>query len=1455
MFNLRKNNLTSKFVTILLVTLISINSILPLMNLSEFNSLNDSNDNNQIEVDPFELKDLNTNSFGFAPWWDHSYEHRRLINITNPYPYSFTDYGVSVSFYYADLIQDGKIQNDLDDIRIVEKGILRSYYIKKDYPSPNFVNIWFDTNISANSIESDTYLYFGNPTANNNEANDPSESFGWIKNGDFELDVNTTSKFIPYGWNFSHNPVDQIKGVSNPYPTESSSSATSYDFFVNKLIDNPQGGERVAQGDYSYKFGALSPTLPDGVVNDYASTFFSYPFTVPTVKDGGKISMSFFRNVRTHRFERPKNMGEINKDGYFIRILNGTSNYVSNPDNHDDTAISPSFQNYIESNDGYAYYNVPAKKWNDPTLLLDFPGHATIIDTMSDSGLDGELTGYINYDITAYMGKKIYFEFGVWGDESNADKKEKSAFFQVDDLGFNYTLSASINEIQDRTSDITISTRDIDGLVLTNVEIFIVNESARGTSNFIVESGVSSSIDGSVTFENILNGAYNITANYTLDGNDYELYNSTKFNQITYNFTGKSYDIDIALDVWTIDFEITDWDSIPLSYGFINVSDEKDGNFLKTLTLDNDGKATFRWKTDPDFYYEVFYDNDDYVGAPFLLNESYIYRSSYLTDRMQSHNIFINETNLKSSSSSQYEIQELVYTDGSQTIFSNKKIIKANITLANMNDQISNVSIYYVDKDNSTGEGDENLILFKDNYDFDSHSDFISLDIAKTNNSKLISESFDVHGLFLIVSGRNNTECNGLVTIDLLESTNIRNVTALSRLDIRVININQLFPEGAPIDSLIKVSDDSSQALVNLTSIAVRDGYSYGQNNGYEIPFWFFRGRTYNFSIDVLNITDVSFNVTYMSPENQWRPISNTGIKNYNYTFYESGSITFNIIFESVLNLTHYDTTFYNSSGTTQATWGEFLNYSIDFYFTDDGGDNWYPITNPSSTCSVEITTPGNDEILLRTIMTSHGNGTFSIAINSSIFSADYSYKYYYISIIGNNPGYPPPNEKTFLVRLNSIPTEMTAHDYETLSEINNNKIIVYFDELINISVRYSILSSGISLEGAILSYVWIGLSPIIISSDPINQGYFTFTIDTFDAQTIGLKIISLTARYENYSQITNYLIYLDILPRLTMINGNEDLEYVNKQIWVQNAHLFNFVYEDLVRSTIIGDLDVATYIWQEVDNFGDIIEGRDGSGTLYENANNTYSLDFETEIKSVGYYLLYITLQKENYEIKSALINMQIKLREFSLDATNIENNQLNTDQGDDLEITINLIDESRDDIQLENATVYLEMLGIRYDFNETSAGEYRFTLKTNNIEAFFMSQIYSAKITIQKDNFTTQEIPISITIKMEEIFPGMPTFYFILIISSIVAVMASAGIYRGVQQARIPKHVKRIRKIKKAIKSKKGITEISIPSKQKIFIKLFGNDWKAIGLSVEDSLNMKEYKLKKNSLEGEER
>jgi hypothetical protein len=155
---------------------------------------------------------------------------------------------------------------------------------------------------------------------------------------------------------------------------------------------------------------------------------------------------------------------------------------------------------------------------------------------------------------------------------------------------------------------------------------------------------------------------------------------------------------------------------------------------------------------------------------------------------------------------------------------------------------------------------------------------------------------------------------------------------------------------------------------------------------------------------------------------------------------------------------------------------------------------------------------------------------------------------------------------------------------------------------------------------------------------------------------------------------------------------------------------------------------------------------------------------------------------------------------------------------------------------------------MGQEHIFNETSAGVYELTISTTNINTFLAPRTFSALLSVEMANFTSQQLQITITVKMEEIWPGMPTFYFILIFASIVGVLGSVVAYRVIQRARIPKHVKKIRKVKSLIKSKKKISDIGyIPTKAQMIAKIFGDDWKEIGFSLEEVLGIQDLKSKK--------
>ncbi|MBY8991698.1 MAG: hypothetical protein KGD58_13200 [Candidatus Lokiarchaeota archaeon] len=1390
-------------------------------------------------------QDLKSSVLGNDTWWDASFGYRKLLKITNPNNFNISNYGISVSFNYMELA--GKIQSSLDDIRIVENGIERKYYVVKDYPSTSFATIYFDTNISQSSTEYDTYMYF-NKTVGSNEASGILDSFGWVKNGDFELDNSTAQHFEPYGWTFSHDQVDQIQDISNAREAVNHSD-TSYAFFENNLVsidDLDLSAERVESGYYAYKWGGLGDMLPQISCQDYVGTFYSYPFKVPII-EGGEISLNVFRNVRTFMFEDPaSSLPTISEDGYFLRICNGSgSKYTVDVDLHEN--VGTGYDSWVETYGGYAYVSPNQKTLKYETELKEHFEIDPSLDTMSGSIDDGDLTGSIEIDLTDYMGEDIFIEFGTWGPEDGSGDIYKSGFFQVDDIRFNYTISAEMQELQTQVSTVELIIKDVDGRSVPTAEVMIVdNTYAKGSPEYIVASGTTS--NGRITFNDIPNGYYNITANYTLGSMEAEVFNSIDSGEGPYYFNGISYTQNLYTDIWTIDFEIVDWDGIPLTYGYIEVNDSLGGTLLETLTLDSNGKATFRWLNQPSYYYKVYYDNADYGSfSPTSLNESYIYRNQYAQNnvKFREHTINLNETGTGS-----FSISEIIYTNGSKTELGNKKIINANITLTDMKDYLEDVSIYYIDEDNSTVG---NLLYQRIYSTTNITDDYIELDIAQIDNVNLRNDNYEAYGLLIEVNGFNNTQSNGEIKVGLTESCNIYNRTALARLNIRVVENfgSPESPEGDPRSTTINVIDDfTGQPLVNLSSFNDRDGNAYGPKNGYETPFWFLIGRKYNFSLDIGNLTDAYFNISHVEPT-QWTP-GMTKINEYNYTLLGNSSITFNLRLEGTgVNITNYDTSFNASFGTTEVFWGEDLNFWAEFTSTSDNWQTWNFVSEPPGACYLSIKRAGSEDILISKKMIYVGNGNFSVMVNSDLLSAGNEKEYYDFAINGYHPTYDDPTPRQYLVKIKTVPTTISAHDYSSLVEISDQTYSAYYNEILNITIRYEINESGNPLGNALLSYSWIGLAPIGFSADPLNTGYYTFTIDTSDALTTGLKIISITASFENYTTQSNFFVYLDIRERITTLNGQTDLVYLSPKIWVQDAHYFTFTYADDNTLDIIGDLNVATFSWYELDESGNRINGSQGTGQLIQHLNNSYYLDFNTEIRAVGFYFLHVTLQKENYQARFSYISFEIKLREFDVSITGFgSNNQIRVDQGDIVDVEVNLTDLSRGGVDLEQAQVSLNIDGVDYPFSESTPGIYIGTITTSQIDTFFTSKTLVGKITIEMDNFTSQEIIMTVIVKMEEIFPGMPTFYFILITASIIGVVGSIVSYRVIQQARIPKHVKKIRKIKSYIKSSKKIPEtISIPTKEAMMSKLFGDDWKVLGLSLDEVLGMGDLKSQKSA------
>lgn len=225
------------------------------------------------------------------------------------------------------------------------------------------------------------------------------------------------------------------------------------------------------------------------------------------------------------------------------------------------------------------------------------------------------------------------------------------------------------------------------------------------------------------------------------------------------------------------------------------------------------------------------------------------------------------------------------------------------------------------------------------------------------------------------------------------------------------------------------------------------------------------------------------------------------------------------------------------------------------------------------------------------------------------------------------------------------------------------------------------------------------------------------------------------------------------------------------------------FSYTDKLTNNSITHLSSYTYFWEKYDEENLIIEN--GTGIITLNENNLFYIDFFNQSIDYGMYLLQLNFISENYTSREVSVILNISLRKLSFSlGNNFRNNQINVIKGNEVNLDITLFDITREITLLENATVLLIINGVEYNFTEIADGLYRYEFNTDNIQAFFSPQIIIAEIKILKDGYISKEFNIEIIVHMEEIFPGLPTWYFINIIFAFIGIFGIIFIYRIIQR-----------------------------------------------------------------------
>lgn len=541
----------------------------------------------------------------------------------------------------------------------------------------------------------------------------------------------------------------------------------------------------------------------------------------------------------------------------------------------------------------------------------------------------------------------------------------------------------------------------------------------------------------------------------------------------------------------------------------------------------------------------------------------------------------------------------------------------------------------------------------------------------------------------------------------------------------------------------------------------------------------------------------------------------------------------------------------FTSSNVCTKDFNELFNISVRYYDTATGDEicdantelyyNWYA-TSSWEQCTIDQKNPGYYVIPINT-SDADNTGTYPIQVRA--YHENYSQQ----ENIQFNLGITSRN--TMLNRID-IPNQEPKTD--GLYHISKN---VYVKEIYNFSFSYSDLKTEKKIQNAEVIYEWYKMN---VKGERITgvggSGFLTensahnYTLDfKTQTRTNGSYAIFINFKKNNY-EVRNALIDLKILIRPTKLNGTD---YTGKTeeavlpftIYTGEKINFTFDYTSVLTGAKLTSNMVKKYFrWIQI--------GANNNGTLNLNitSNNRYSLDFNTANREAGDYQLVTYLESTNHSLQVYTINLKIKIRQINFTLSGFTGGQIIIKQGIKQIIQMSLIDNSRGGAPLLSANVTLQIGSqIIILMDDNGDGIYTGIFDSSIINTFFQQETLTGTIIIEKKFYETKEITATIVVRMIDtpFLDGVPLFWVVMGIALIGGVVGSLLTYRYVQLARIPTFVKKTRKISNAIKGRKEIQEALLyPPKEAVAVKLYGEDWEFLGLSLTDILGIEITKAK---------
>ncbi len=590
-------------------------------------------------------------------------------------------------------------------------------------------------------------------------------------------------------------------------------------------------------------------------------------------------------------------------------------------------------------------------------------------------------------------------------------------------------------------------------------------------------------------------------------------------------------------------------------------------------------------------------------------------------------------------------------------------------------------------------------------------------------------------------------------------------------------------------------------------------------------------------------IKNITFEIYNCFNTSDWSPISNPTIaiskittnEGYNFTLEYLGNGNAGLTIDNITIYPIDDKFFFDIINISDIMFD--VNITVEYY----QGFYWNQhLENISTTISKQDLPNG---------------GEFNIVFTSNF---DDQGTELLISKINNGSHYFFPSELAMNITIGgqtySISDTLQGEGTFSLAKIYKNLIYsasIETNQLVNFTLSFRISYSRT------VFYETTGLVTYVIREAPDISGTVQYYENLgFYQQTINTSLINAgdyTIRFEvikeHYISDISKDLEIEVQERLTLISDSSINVDLYPVIYVQDELNFTFSYIDEQYLTNIIDLETQSYSMTEIRAGQSVLYG---TGDLYVNSDSEYVLDINTELMAVGRYTVWVTLDKQNYESKQAIIFLTINEREIEYDLGDMfEDKQTSVVKGETITLSIELTDPTKGDIPLKDATVILEIGDDELEFEEVEDGVYEVEFETDDYEAFFTSNTITGTIKISKANYTSEDTDITIVIEMEEIevIPGVvsiPIFYLLLLIAAIGAIVGSLGTYKYIQLMKIPEFVKKLRSMKKLIKNNDDInTSLLYPSKEMYMAHLVKDKWQTIGVSLEAMLGTKIQKV----------